>query len=154
MSLYYPMSLQNLPDSMSTRQMVGMTRSMSSSHATAGSLSGGGGHGHHPYNMDSPYAHSSRNSLAYGGGVLHPSQHASSAYLGVPMSAPAQMSSPNPFLGTHAQQQQQSMYSQSNSGYGGRGMTPDGHGSQRYSFPDTHAHSVSPQPGSGYNTPH
>ena len=50
MSLYYPMSLQSLPDSMATttRQMVGMTRSMSSSHATAGGLSAHGGH-HHPY---------------------------------------------------------------------------------------------------------
>ena len=96
MSLYYPMSLQNLPDSMSTRQMVGMTRSMSSSHATAGSLSAAASHGHHPY-MD--YGHGR---MSYGsGGALHPSSHVSgnsSSYLGVPLSAPASMSTPKPTM--------------------------------------------------------
>ena len=146
------MSLQNLPDSMSTRQMVGMTRSMSSSHATAGSLSSTG-HGHHPY-LDSYHSR-----LSYGSGAaLHPSSHVSSsggAYLGVPLSAPATMSTPNPFLGNPHSAGGGGMYSNSSNGYSGRGMTPDSHTSQaRYSFPDTHAHSVSPQPGSGYNTPH
>ena len=42
LTLYHPMSLQSLPEyslGSSTRHMVGMTRSMSSSHASAGALS-------------------------------------------------------------------------------------------------------------------
>ena len=47
LTLYHPLSLQSLPEypSMSTRHMVGMTRSMSSSHASVGSLAGGAGGG-------------------------------------------------------------------------------------------------------------
>jgi len=149
LALYHPMSLQSLPDyaSSSTRHLVGMTRSMSSGHASVGSLSAAAGH--HPYGMESSY---SRPSL-YGGSTLHPSAHAgsgSSSYLGVPLSAPASMSNPNPFLGNSQSHQ----YSNSSSnGYGSR-VSPESHTSQaRYSFPE-HGHSVSPGPGSGYNTPH
>ncbi|KAF7799378.1 hypothetical protein EIP86_010610 [Pleurotus ostreatoroseus] len=166
MSLYYPMSLQSLPDGLSTRQMVSMTRSMSSSHATAGSLAHAHSHGHHPYSLEgSSYSRlsygggSGSGSTGSGGGALHPSQHAGSAgssYLGVPLSAPASLPTPNPFLGGPAHSHPQGLYAQQGGGgYGGRGMTPDGGAQgQRYTFPDAHAHSVSPQPGSGYNTPH
>lgn len=170
LTLYHPLSLQSLPEfsSMSsTRHMVGMTRSMSSSHASVGSLQQQQHHGHHPYSMDA-YGHSGGGSsrLSYGsGGALHPSSHVGSSgggsYLGVPMSAPASMSGSNPFLGSGGGggQHGSSLYSsQGSNGYGSR-VSPDGHSHHsstaqaRYTFPD-HGHSVSPQPGSGYTTPH
>ena len=173
LQLYYPMTLQPFDHGVSsTRQMVGMSRSLSSSHATVGSLSATANH-HHPYDSSS-YA-SSR--LSYSG-TLHPhaqssgshSSGGSSGYLSVPMSAPP-LSTPNPFMGSQPHQQQ-SLYSNStqsasqNSPYmhspshstsssSGRVLTPheerDYQSSSRYSFPDTH--SSSPQPGSGFGTP-
>ncbi|CAL1713422.1 unnamed protein product [Somion occarium] len=118
LQLYYPMTLQPFEHGMSsTRQMVGMTRSLSS-HSSVGSLSATASH-HHPY--DSSYA---SNRLSYPSGVstLHPhaqshsssgshSNGGSAGYLSVPMSAPA-ISNPNPFLGSQPHQQQ-SLYSNS-----------------------------------------
>lgn len=176
LQLYYPMTLQPFDHGVSsTRQMVSMTRSLSSSHATVGSLSATANH-HHPYDSSS-YA---SNRLSYSG-TLHPHAQSSGnssggggsgAYLSVPMSAPA-ISNPNPFLGSQPHQQQ-SLYSNStqptsqNSPYmhspshstsssGGRVLTPheerdyQSQSSSRYSFPDHH--SSSPQPGSGFGTP-
>lgn len=144
LTLYHPMSLQSLPEyslgnSSSTRHMVGMARSMSSSHASAGALAG---HGHHPYALDASYTR-----LPYGaGGALHPSAHVGGSgaqgYLGVPLSAPASMGSPGQYGG------QGGMYQGSYSR-----VSPEGGHQGRYAFPD-HGHSVSPQPGSGYTTPH
>lgn len=147
LTLYHPMSLQSLPEYAlgggSTRHMVGMARSMSSSHASAGALAAG--HGHHPYALDASYTR-----LPYGaGGALHPSAHVGGSggggqgYLGVPLSAPASMGSPGPFGG------QGQMYQGSYS----RVASEGGSAAPRYTFPD-HGHSVSPQPGSGYTTPH
>ena len=160
------MSLQSIPDHghlSSTRHMVGMSRSLSSSHAPVGNLSAH--HGHSPYNMDSSYANSR---LSYGGGsatTLHPSHSANGShgsggnYLSVPMSAPPTLTNPNPFLGSQPHQQQ-SLYSHStqSSSYlhspqngTGRVLTPHDEPQQRYSFPDSQGHPPSPQ--SGYATP-
>ncbi|OCH91117.1 hypothetical protein OBBRIDRAFT_792628 [Obba rivulosa] len=154
LQLYYPMSLQSLEHGMpsSTRHMVGMTRSLSSSHA------GGLGSHHSPYGLDASYA---QGRLAYGGGgggALHPSGLGGSGgqggYLGVPMSAPPALTNPSSFLGSNPHQQQ-SVYGQSpgymaGGGSNGRMLTPQDEPQPRYSFPD---HSASPQPGSGYATP-
>ena len=161
LTLYHPLSLQSLPDYnslSSTRHMVGMARSMSSSHATVGSLSSS--HGHHPYSLDGGSSYGHRLSYGSGGGggsTLHPSSHvggggSSGAYLGVPLSAPASMSTPNPFLGGGGGAGH--MYGH-HGAYGSR-VSPDAHsqgGARQYAFPD-HGHSVSPGPGSGYTTPH
>ncbi|GJE91808.1 homeobox domain-containing protein [Phanerochaete sordida] len=143
LTLYHPMSLQSLPEyalGSSTRHMVGMARSLSSSHGLA---SAHASHHHHPYALDASYTR-----LPYGaGGALHPSAHVggsggggggAGAYLGVPLSAPASMSSPSPFGGY------QGSYSR---------VSSEGAGQGSYAFAE-HAHSVSPQPGSGYTTPH
>ncbi|KAI0078232.1 hypothetical protein K474DRAFT_1683878 [Panus rudis PR-1116 ss-1] len=176
LQLYYPMTLQSYSDGplSSTRHMVGMSRSLSSSHASVGSLSATAGH-HNPY--ESSYG---SNRLSYGQSVstLHPhaqshgggsSAHGGSAgagggYLSVPMSAPP-ISNPNPFMSSQSHQQQ-TLYSSStssnNSPYmhspqssSGRVLTPHEEASHvpspRYAFPDTH--SSSPQPGSGFGTP-
>ncbi|OBZ71427.1 hypothetical protein A0H81_08609 [Grifola frondosa] len=157
LQLYYPMSLQSLGAThdhhlSSTRHMVGMSRSISSGHASAGGLSQSHSHGHSPYGMDSGYA---QGRLSYGSGAaLHPHAQSgsTSGFLSVPMSAPASLSNPSsaPFLGA-----QQTMYGQQTYGHGsqggGRMMTSgqdDSH--SRYTFPE---HSASPQPGSGYGTP-
>ncbi|KAI0088555.1 hypothetical protein BDY19DRAFT_170787 [Irpex rosettiformis] len=171
LALYHPMSLQSLPDyatGPSTRHLVGMTRSMSSGHATVGSLSATAGHHphhhHHPYAGIDSYGSHARPSLYASNqsqSALHPSSHTASGgggsgggYLGVPpMSAPASMSSPNPFTSGYS----------GGGGNGGYGrVSPDGHGATtttshttsqaRYSY--VNEHSVSPGPGSGYNTPH
>ncbi|KZT12132.1 uncharacterized protein LAESUDRAFT_733964 [Laetiporus sulphureus 93-53] len=162
LQLYYPMSLQSLGDPhlpSSTRQMVSMTRSMSSSHATAGNLSAAGHHGHggSPYALDAPYsgARMGYGSGAGAGASLHPS---GSGYLGMALNAPP----PPSFLGSQAHG---SMYAQGHASQGaymhspqsgGRMLTPQddaqGQPQSRYTFPD---HSASPQPGSssGYATP-
>ncbi|EKM49631.1 uncharacterized protein PHACADRAFT_188701 [Phanerochaete carnosa HHB-10118-sp] len=188
LTLYHPMSLQSLPEyalGSSTRHMVGMTRSMSSSHASAGALGASSGgaqhhhHHHHPYALDASYTR-----LPYGaGGALHPSAHVGGtgtggggggqqSYLGVPLSAPASMGGGSPFGSQSAMYQ--GSYSRVSS-EGGNGGAAQGHQQQhhqqhqqqqqhhqqhhqqqhqqQYAFPD-HGHSVSPQPGSGYTTPH
>ncbi|KAI0689255.1 hypothetical protein BC835DRAFT_1418642 [Cytidiella melzeri] len=172
LALHYPMSLQSIPDyttSPSTRHLVGMSRSMSSGHASVGSLSATAHHGHHSHHGHHPYGGIdtySRQSL-YGStansnnssAALHPSSHVGGGggggggYLGVPMSAPASMSTGG------AGQHYSNSHGYSNSNSYGR-VSPDGHhhhqhhstSQARYSFPSEH--SVSPGPGSGYNTPH
>ncbi|KZT67073.1 hypothetical protein DAEQUDRAFT_746278 [Daedalea quercina L-15889] len=162
LQLYYPMSLQNLGGDAhmpaSTRHMVSMTRSLSSSNATAGSLSQQGHHGHgsSPYALDGGYSSHSR--MGYGGsGMGHGHGHGSSGYgLGMSMGASGGGGLPgtSSFLGSSSSQ----LYGHSSGGYtqspqSGTRMTIQQEDSQsRYTFP---AHSVSPQPGpgSGYGTP-
>lgn len=134
-----------------TRQMVGLSRSLSSSHASVGALSHqhhhhqqqshshSHGHGQHPYLDAAPAYH-----RAYAGGALHPSAHVASAgaYLGVPgpLSAPPALPA----------QSTQAFLGGGGIGYGGYGA---GGARERYGAYE-HAHSVSPGPGSGYTTPH
>lgn len=132
LTLYHPLSLQSLPEyahMSGARQLVGLSRSMSSSGLNA--------HGHHPYAapLDS-YGHSR---LSYGNTALHPSSHVGGGSMGGMQ--------PSSYLGASAYQSH-SGYA-SNNGYSRAAEAP----SSRYTFSD-HAHSVSPQPGSGYNTPH
>ncbi|KAI0643047.1 hypothetical protein C8Q79DRAFT_1013022 [Trametes meyenii] len=173
LQLYFPLTLQNIGHSqhdphahhqMSTRHMVNMSRSLSSSHATAGSLSlGHHGHGHSPYGLsDSSYA---QGRLSYGGtAALHPSSahphHGSSTtspggYFG--MSG----SSSGSYLGgpSSSMYGQSAGYAQSGSHHaptgqspGGRVVTPGNDEQSGYRFPE---HSASPAPGSGsgYGTP-
>jgi homeobox protein Meis1 len=164
LTLYHPLSLQSLPEYASlssTRHLVGMTRSMSSSHASVGALahSHHHTHGHHPYALDGGYGRLSSYGGSSSAGALHPSSHTAGAggYLGVPMSAPASLNQPNPFMGDGS-----NVYGGASAGsgaYGSRVVSPDGHGqssggAQRgYTFPE-HGHSASPGPGSGYTTPH
>nr|VWO99706.1 C-24(28) sterol reductase [Ganoderma boninense] len=175
LQLYYPMSLQSLAhephghhlNPPSTRHMVGMSRSLSSSHATAGNLSGLGhhGHGHSPYALsDSSYAQGRLSYGGSGGHALHPSAHSShhsssSGFFGMGGSGGSNSSG---FLGP-----QGSMYSggggyaQSGSHHapqggspGGRVLTPgtDESVQASYRFPE-HSASPGPQSGSGYATP-
>lgn len=167
LQLYYPMSLQSLGDApvpTSTRHMVSMTRSLSSSHATAGNLSGGHhGHGGSPYALDSSAAYSHR--MSYGAGALHPHAQGGSAYgmgggSGYAMSS-APLSNPSSYLGSQQQQHHQgSLYGH----HGGYAQSPQSHARMlppgdepqpqpRYTFPDTHSVSPQPGPGSGYATP-
>ncbi|KAI0917498.1 hypothetical protein AcW1_007315 [Taiwanofungus camphoratus] len=183
LQLYHPMSLQSLepsPMSSSTRYMVGMTRSLSSSHATAGALSAHAhhahGHAHSPYALDAPYSQSRLGYSGGGGGggsgsgALHPHAQSGGAgqshsqlgggggggggYLGVPLSAGPALGGQPAYLGAqpHAQQ---AMYGQGGayvpSPHGGaRMLAPDDAPPARYTFPE---HAASPQPGSGYATP-
>lgn len=214
LALYHPMSLQSIPDyatggGPSTRQLVSISRSMSSGHASVGSLSGHhhlSHHHHHPQHHLShhpshqphqhhhPYAgidsyggsHTRPSLYGSGGGsALHPSSHASSGtststsggaaggggggYLGAPpppMSAPASMSTPNPFTSSSSSSSypgggSYGRVSPDSLSGGGGGIGGGGGGAvhttsqARYSFPGApNEHSVSPGPGSGYNTPH
>ncbi|KAH9922646.1 uncharacterized protein B0H18DRAFT_956176 [Fomitopsis serialis] len=161
LQLYYPMSLQSLSGDphmpASTRHMVNMSRSLSSSNATAGSFGQGHhGHGSSPYAPESAYS-TSHSRMGYGGsGLSHSHGHGSSSYgMGMSMSAGSGLSSgSSSFLGSSQNQ----LYGHSSGGYtqspqSGTRMTIHQEDSQaRYTFPD---HSVSPQPGpgSGYGTP-
>ncbi|KAH9829657.1 uncharacterized protein C8Q71DRAFT_396402 [Rhodofomes roseus] len=161
LQLYYPMSLQSLGGDphmpASTRHMVSMSRSLSSSNATAGSLSQGHhGHGSSPYALDGGYS-TSHSRMGYGSsGLSHGhSSHGSSGYgMGMSMSSSSGLSGSSSFLGSSQNQ----LYGHSSGGYtqspqSGTRMTIQQEDSQaRYTFPD---HSVSPQPGpgSGYGTP-
>ncbi|KAH9924610.1 uncharacterized protein BXZ73DRAFT_103449 [Epithele typhae] len=161
LQLYYPMSLQSLgePHHLSptgTRHMVSMTRSLSSSNATAGNLGGLGhhGHGHSPYALSDSYPQTRMSYGGSGGGTLHPSAHSqhhgSSGYF----------NNNGHYLGT-----QGSMYS-SGAGYaqsgghhapqggspGARVVTPGTDDSASYRFPE-HSASPGPHTGSGYATP-
>ncbi|OSD02457.1 hypothetical protein PYCCODRAFT_1445132 [Trametes coccinea BRFM310] len=170
LQLYYPMSLQSLAHDphghpMSTRHMVNMSRSLSSSHATAGSLSlGHHGHGHSPYGMSDSYA---QGRLSYGGTTaLHPSSahphHSASAtsqggFFGMSGSGGG---------GSYLSSQGTSLYSQGGAGYAqsgshhappsqspsGRVLTPGNDEQTSYRFPE-HSASPGPQSGSGYGTP-
>ncbi len=175
LQLYYPMSLQSLGhdphghhlNAPSTRHMVGMSRSLSSSHATAGNLSGLGhhGHGHSPYALsDSSYAQGRLSYGGSGGQALHPSAHSShhsssSGFFGMGGCGGSNSSG---YLGP-----QSSMYSggggyaQSGSHHapqggspGARVLTPGTDESVQgsYRFPE-HSASPGPQSGSGYATP-
>ena len=167
LQLYYPMSLQSLAHDPhghhlppTTRHMVGMSRSLSSSHATAGNLSGLGHHGHgqSPYALsDASYAQGRLSYSGSGGAsTLHPSSHSHGSpggYFG---------GSGSGYMGS-----QNSMYS-SSGGYaqsgshhapqggspGGRVLTPgtDDSVQASYRFPE-HSASPGPQSGSGYATP-
>ncbi|KAI8971133.1 hypothetical protein BD414DRAFT_225413 [Trametes punicea] len=167
LQLYYPMSLQSLSQDphghpMSTRHMVNMSRSLSSSHATAGSLSlGHHGHGHSPYGMGDSYA---QGRLSYGGTTaLHPSSahshHSGSAtspggFFGMSSSGGSYLGSQNtPLYG------QATGYAQSGSHHAppsqspaGRVLTPGNDDQSSYRFPE-HSASPAPQSGSGYGTP-
>ncbi|KAI0364089.1 hypothetical protein BV20DRAFT_53852 [Pilatotrama ljubarskyi] len=170
LQLYYPMSLQSLGHDphghqMSTRHMVNMSRSLSSSHATAGSLGlGHHGHGHSPYGMsDNSYA---QGRLSYSGTTaLHPSSahphHGGSTTSPGGFFGLSGSSSGGSYLGT----QNSSMYSQStgyaqsgshhappNQSPGGRVLTPGNDEQSAYRFPE-HSASPAPQSGSGYGTP-
>ena len=163
LQLYYPMSLQNLGDGhgmpASTRQMVSMTRSLSSSNATAGSLSQGHhGHGSSPYahTLDAPYPSHSR--MSYGGG-LGQSHHGGSGYGGMGMSLGSGggggggLPGTSSFLGSSSSQLYGSSGGYTQSPQSGARMTiQQEESTSRYTFPD---HSASPQPGpgSGYGTP-
>ncbi|CDO76879.1 hypothetical protein BN946_scf184591.g4 [Trametes cinnabarina] len=170
LQLYYPMSLQSLAHDphghpMSTRHMVNMSRSLSSSHATAGNLSlGHHGHGHSPYGMSDSYAQSR---LSYGGTTaLHPSSvhphHSGSTtsqggFFGMSSSGGG---------GSYLSSQGTSLYGQGGAGYaqsgshhapptqspGGRVLTPGNDEQTSYRFPE-HSASPGPQSGSGYGTP-
>ncbi|EPS98668.1 hypothetical protein FOMPIDRAFT_1042402 [Fomitopsis schrenkii] len=157
LQLYYPMSLQSLGNDghmpASTRHMVSMTRSMSSSNATAGSLSQGHhGHGSSPYahTLDPPYSSHSR--MGYGGGGLGHSHGSGYGGGGMGMGGPG-LPGTSSFLGSSGSQLYGSSggYTQSPQS-GARMSIQQEESTSRYTFPD---HSVSPQPGpgSGYGTP-
>ncbi|KAI0629871.1 hypothetical protein C8Q77DRAFT_1280553 [Trametes polyzona] len=166
LQLYYPMSLQSLSHDphghqMSTRHMVNMSRSLSSSHATAGSLGiGGHGHGHSPYGLsENSYA---QGRLSYGGATaLHPSSahpHSSSTSPGgfFGMSG---TSSGGSYLSGSPMYGQSASYAQSGSHHGapsqspsGRVLTPGNDDQSGYRFPE-HSASPGPHSGSGYGTP-
>ncbi|KAI0823213.1 hypothetical protein BC628DRAFT_1411748 [Trametes gibbosa] len=163
LQLYYPMSLQSLDPhghQMSTRHMVNMSRSLSSSHATAGSLGlGHHGHGHSPYGMsDSSYA---QGRLSYGNTTaLHPSSahshHGGSSgspggFFGMSSSGGGSYLSGSPIYG------QSTSYAQSSSHHAApsqspRVLTPGNDDQSGYRFPE-HSASPGPQSGSGYGTP-
>ncbi|KAI0775493.1 hypothetical protein BD413DRAFT_491368 [Trametes elegans] len=163
LQLYYPMSLQSLAHDphghqLSTRHMVNMSRSLSSSHATAGSLAlGGHGHGHSPYGLHDSYA-SGR--LSYGGtGALHPSS--SHPHHGGSTTSPGGFFNSGSYLGGQSTSiyGQSAGYAQSGSHHappsqspGARVLTPGNDDQGGYRFPE---HSASPGPGSGsgYGTP-
>ncbi|KAI0351459.1 hypothetical protein OH77DRAFT_1411058 [Trametes cingulata] len=171
LQLYYPMSLQSLGHDphghqMSTRHMVNMSRSLSSSHATAGSLGlGHHGHGHSPYGMsDNSYAQgrlSYSTTTALHPSSAHPHHGGSTTSPGGFFGLSGSSSSGGSYLGP----QSSSMYSQS-SGYaqsgshhapasqspGGRVLTPGNDEQSAYRFPE-HSASPAPQSGSGYGTP-
>ncbi|KAI0345683.1 hypothetical protein BDW22DRAFT_1343011 [Trametopsis cervina] len=181
LALYHPMSLQTISDygsptggagnttSPTTRQLVSMSRSMSSGHASAGSLSAVGHHSHHPqahpqhqhhhqqqHHGQHPYGGAGldgygghRGSLygpgaGGGSGALHPSSHVGSNGNSTSTSSAGYLGLPMGYSGY--------------AGSAGR-MSPEGPAG-RYTFPEHghgghgHGHSVSPGPGSGYNTPH
>ncbi|KAI0754659.1 hypothetical protein C8Q80DRAFT_1095320 [Daedaleopsis nitida] len=172
LQLYYPMSLQSLGhdphghhlSAPSTRHMVGMTRSLSSSHATAGNLSALGhhGHGHSPYALsDSSYA---QGRLSYGGGssasALHPSAHSHGnpgGFYGLSSnngSNSAYMSSSSMYGSSSGYAQSGSHHAPQGGSPGGRVLTPGTDDSVQgsYRFPE-HSASPGPQSGSGYGTP-
>lgn len=102
--------------------------------------------------MDSGYAQSR---LQYpSGSALYPSTSggaATSGFLSVPLSAPASLSGSG---GASLYGPGQNAYNSSSGGYpsnaNGARMEDN---SARYTFPDAHHQSASPQPGSGYATP-
>ena len=165
LQLYYPMSLQSLghdPHHLSptsTRHMVGMARSVSSGHATAGSLSGMGhhGHGHSPYALsDASYGRLSYSGSS-GAPALHPSAHSqhhggsggffSSQSSGAFLGPQSSMYSPG---GGYAQSG--SHHAPQGGSPGGRVLTPGADEPTSYRFPE-HSASPGPQSGSGYATP-
>ena len=167
LQLYYPMSLQSLghdPHHLSptsTRHMVGMARFVSSGHATAGSLSGLGhhGHGHSPYAL----SEGSYTRVTYhggsGGAPLHPSAHSQP---GGGASSFFSNSSSGAFLGPQGSMYSQGAgYAQSGGHHAPQGGSPSGRvltpGADEgvqvgYRFPE-HSASPGPQTGSGYATP-
>lgn len=159
LQLYYPMSLQNIGDGhsmpASTRHMVSMTRSLSSSNATAGSYSQGHhGHGSSPYAhaLDPPYSSHSR--MGYGA-QMSQNHHGGSGYGGVSMSMSTSGGLPgtSSFLGSSSSQLYGSSGGYTQSPQSGARLTiQQEESTSRYTFPD---HSASPQPGpgSGYGTP-
>ncbi|KAL1950142.1 hypothetical protein VTO73DRAFT_5265 [Trametes versicolor] len=162
LQLYYPMSLQSLAHDphnhqISTRHMVNMSRSLSSSHATAGSLGlGHHGHGHSPYGLNDSYAQSR---LSYGGTTaLHPSS-AHPHHGGSSTSPGGFFSSGGNYMGGSPMYSQSASYAQSGSHHAapsqspsGRVLTPGNDDQSGYRFPE-HSASPGPQSGSGYGTP-
>ncbi|KAI0655631.1 hypothetical protein C8Q70DRAFT_923474 [Cubamyces menziesii] len=168
LQLYYPMSLQSLSHdphghSMSTRHMVNMSRSLSSSHATAGSLSlGHHGHGHSPYGMTDSYT---QGRLSYGSATaLHPSSthshHSGSTTSPGGFFGMTSGGSSGSYLGSQGTSiyGQSAAYAQSGSHHaptqspGGRVVTPGNDDQGSYRFPE-HSASPAPQSGSSYGTP-
>ena len=163
----YPMSLQSLGHDprhispTSTRHMVGMAHSVSSGHATAGSLSGLGhhGHGHSPYALsEGSYARVTYHGGS-GGAPLHPSAYSQP---GGGTSGFFSNSSGGAFLGPQGSMYSQGAgYAQSGWRHAPQGGSPSGHflmpgadeGVQgSYHFPE-HSSSPGPQTGSGYTMP-
>lgn len=163
LQLYYPMSLQSLDPhghQMSTRHMVNMSRSMSSSHATAGSIGlGHHGHGHSPYGMsDSSYA---QGRLSYGSTTaLHPSSthphHGGSSTSPGGFFGMSSSGGGGNYLGGSPIYGQSTSYAQSSSHHHAapspRVLTPGNDDQAGYRFPE-HSASPGPQSGSGYGTP-
>ena len=165
LQLYYPMSLQSLGQDPhghlsppSTRHMVGMSRSLSSSHATAGSLSGLGHHGHgqSPYALsDTSYA---TGRLSYGGGgassALHPSSHSGpGGFFGLSQSTSSSyMGGSGSMYGSNAGYAQSGGHHAPQGGSSAGRLTPGTDDSASYRFPE-HSASPGPQSGSGYGTP-
>ncbi|RPD73943.1 hypothetical protein L226DRAFT_546258 [Lentinus tigrinus ALCF2SS1-7] len=166
LQLYYPMSLQSLGQDPhghlsppSTRHMVGMSRSLSSSHATAGSLSGLGhhGHGHSPYALsDTSYA---TGRLSYGGGggpssALHPSSHSGpGGFFGLSQSTSSSyLGGSGSMYGSNAGYAQSGSHHAPQGGSSAGRLTPGTDDSASYRFPE-HSASPGPQSGSGYGTP-
>ncbi|TFK86263.1 hypothetical protein K466DRAFT_493140 [Polyporus arcularius HHB13444] len=166
LQLYYPMSLQSLGghdphghlSPPSTRHMVGMTRSLSSSHATAGSLSGLGhhGHGHSPYALsDASYA---TGRLSYGGSgassALHPSAHSGpGGFFGLSgTTSSSYIGGSNSMYGSSAGYAQSGGHHVQQGGSSAGRLTPGTDDSASYRFPE-HSASPGPHSGSGYGTP-